>query len=118
MAFTYDVTTARGKVRLTIADTSATAYAFEDAEIDYFLTEADDEIAGASYLAVLSLLSSKARRVKAATVGDTSYDDRAQVEALQALADRLADTSGQAMRTVTSMGPETLPMDTAYVEVG
>jgi len=38
MAFTYDVTTNRGRVRLLIADTDATSYIFEDAEIDAFLT--------------------------------------------------------------------------------
>lgn len=37
MAFTYDVTTNRGKVRLLIADTNASSYTFEDAEIDAFL---------------------------------------------------------------------------------
>lgn len=38
MAFTYDITTSRGRVRLNLADTDATAYVFEDAEIDQLLS--------------------------------------------------------------------------------
>lgn len=38
MAFTYDLTTNRGKVRLLITDIVAADYCFEDDEIDTFLT--------------------------------------------------------------------------------
>ena len=38
MAFTYDIATDRGKVRLLIPDRLATQYMFEDDEIDWFLT--------------------------------------------------------------------------------
>lgn len=38
MAFTYDLTTDTGKVRLLIPDSRSTDYMFEDAEIDAFLT--------------------------------------------------------------------------------
>lgn len=39
MAFTYDLTTDIGKVRLLVPDNDATAYDLADAEIQYFLTE-------------------------------------------------------------------------------
>lgn len=38
MAFTYDVTTDRGKLRLLLSDVTADNYQFEDDEIDAFLT--------------------------------------------------------------------------------
>jgi len=39
MAFTYDITTDRGKVRLEIGDVTSSGSVFADDEIDYFLTE-------------------------------------------------------------------------------
>ena len=38
MAFTYDITTDRGKVRFLVQDNDATTYVFQDAEIDYLIT--------------------------------------------------------------------------------
>ena len=37
MAFTYDISTNRGKVRFLVGDTDATDYFLEDNEIDYLL---------------------------------------------------------------------------------
>lgn len=60
MAFTYDVDTDRGKVRLLIADTSSSAYIFEDDEIDAFINlglvsgEADLYLAAAFALEVMA----------------------------------------------------------------
>jgi hypothetical protein len=39
MAFTYDLTTNRGKVRFLIPDTDSAAYDLSDAEVDYFLAD-------------------------------------------------------------------------------
>lgn len=117
MAFSYDVTTAAGKVRLLIADTNADAYAFEDAEISYFLTAQSDDVTKAAYMAVRSLLADRARRAKRATVEGIQYDDTAQVAALKAILDELAMNTSAAMPTVSAISPDTLPMDEAYTEV-
>lgn len=39
MAFTYDLATARGQVRLLVPDKNSGDYLLEDDEIDYFLTQ-------------------------------------------------------------------------------
>ena len=39
MAFTFDVATERGQVRLMVADTDSTNALLQDAEIDFFLSE-------------------------------------------------------------------------------
>jgi len=49
MAFTYDVTTSRGKVRLLARDTVKTTAVFSDAEIDAYLSlAAEDVLLGAA----------------------------------------------------------------------
>lgn len=117
MAFSYDVTTNAGKVRLLIADTNAEAYAFENDEIAYFLTAQSDDVTKAAYMAVRSLLANRARRAKRATVEGIQYDDTAQVSALKVLLDELGQNTSAAMPTITSIAPVTLPMDQAYTEV-
>lgn len=42
MAFTYDIDTDRGKVRLALGDTHRKTAIFSDAEIDHFLAEGGD----------------------------------------------------------------------------
>jgi len=82
MSFTYDITTNRGRVRLKIGDTTSTAYSFEDAEIDAFLSEGGS-VNGACRLALQTLLASRALRVKRYSLPGQSYDDTAQIEALK-----------------------------------
>jgi len=48
MAYTYDLTTSRGKVRLLVPDNDSTTHLLEDAEIDYFLTETGNNVAAAA----------------------------------------------------------------------
>ena len=48
MAFTYDLSTNRGKVRLLIPDTNSEAYELEDAEVDYFLTVRGNNVKAAA----------------------------------------------------------------------
>lgn len=48
MAFTYDLTTNVGKVRLTIPDNDSTAYDLEDAEISYFLGVVGNNVTAAA----------------------------------------------------------------------
>lgn len=111
MAFTYDLSTDAGKVRLRIADTSSTAYAFEDAEIAYFLTEAGS-VLGACRLAIQTLLTDAARRERAFSLPGVDYDDKGRVAALQQALKNL----GGDLPTCEVLAPATLPFDTAYVE--
>jgi hypothetical protein len=60
VAFTYDVTTDIGKVRLLTADTDRESYDFEDAEIEFALDEYDD-IRRAAAMLLTALASNRAR---------------------------------------------------------
>jgi len=82
MAFTYDLSTDAGKVRLKIGDTDAAAYVFEDDEISYFLT-AGGSVDGGAIEALRALLTSRSYRMKRATVQGVAYDDTAQVAAIK-----------------------------------
>lgn len=44
MPFTYDITTARGKVRFEVGDTTAATALFDDAEVDLKLTEHSGDV--------------------------------------------------------------------------
>ena len=62
MAFTYDPTTDRGRVRLLVADTNdadATLQIFTDAEIDAFLDLNDQAVLLAAAMAAESIASSE-----------------------------------------------------------
>lgn len=64
MAFTFDPTTARGKVRLLVADTDTVTEAnqvFSDAEIDAFLSLEDNEIYAAAAAAAQSMAAMASR---------------------------------------------------------
>lgn len=64
MAFTFDPTTARGKVRLLISDTddvTALNQVFTDAEIDAFLALESNEIYGAAASACQSMAANASR---------------------------------------------------------
>lgn len=112
MAFTYDLTTSRGQLRLTTADTNSAAYAFEDAEIDYWLTTAGT-VTGAAVLAMRTLLADRARRVKAFAVGGQSYSDAAQVAGIVAW----LRVHGGDLPAASVILPAELPMDASYDEV-
>lgn len=64
MSFTYDPTTARGRVRLLLSDTDAsdsTKQIFTDAEIDAFLAMEGNELYAAAAAACESLAANTAR---------------------------------------------------------
>lgn len=48
MAFTYDLSTSVGKVRLLVPDNDSAAYDLQDDEISYFLTQAGASVEGAA----------------------------------------------------------------------
>lgn len=110
MAFTYALSTDAGKVRLRIADTNSAAYAFEDDEIAYFLTEGGS-VVGACRMALQTLLTDSARRMKMFSNPGQSYDDRGRVAALQ---QALANLGGD-LPTIEIAQSDTLPFDSAYI---
>lgn len=74
MSFTFDVSTARGKVRLNISDTSSASIIFQDDEIDAFLSMAGGDIFYASGIALLGIASSKALLAKRKSAGNYTED--------------------------------------------
>lgn len=81
MAITYDLTVNAGKVRLLIPDTSATAYVFEDEEIDAFLA-LETDVRRAAALALETIASSQALTLKVIRILDLQTDGARTAEAL------------------------------------
>lgn len=111
MAFTYAIGTDRGKVRLRLSDTSSAAYAFEDDEIDYFLTEGGS-VLGAVKMGLQVLLTDAARRQRAFTVPGLTYDDKGRVAALQQALTNL----GGDLATIEVLAPTTHAFDAGFTE--
>jgi len=88
MAYTYDITTLVGKVRLTTGDKDITDAAFTDEEITYFLTEAGDDVALASAMLLESWAATYATSPSAEKIGDYSYSKKVVANML-ALATKL-----------------------------
>ena len=93
MAFTYDVTTDIGKVRLLAADTDRESHDFDDEEI-VFALEACGDVRRAAAMLLVALASNRARlavRVGRGSVNEdltqVAKELRAQAEALIAQAD-------------------------------
>lgn len=77
MAFSYDPTTARGRVRLLVADTNtadATKQIFTDDEVDAFLALEDQEVYGAAAAACSSIAASASKSALAYRALDLSLD--------------------------------------------
>jgi len=110
MAFTYDLATDRGQLRLRLADTNSEAYAFEDAEIDYFLTKGGS-VDGGAREGINVLRMDRARRARKFTVPGMSYDDSAALAAL----DRLAADLGANMPSIGITFPALQPFDSGFV---
>ena len=84
MAWTYDVTTNRGKVRFMVGDTDTTDQLLTDAEVDFLLGEE-----GNNYLAAASAakaIAAKYSRQADRTVGDLSINASQRAEAYLTLA--------------------------------
>lgn len=82
MAFTYDVTTDRGRVRMLIPDSSSTSYVFEDNEIDAFLALEDNDVRRGAALALETLASNEALVLKVIKVLDLQTDGAKTADAL------------------------------------
>lgn len=112
MAFTYDITTDRGRVRFNLADTDSSAYTFEDAEIDQLLSTEGD-VDGATAACLRALLTDAGRRAKHFSMQGLTLDTKAQVQSLQAA---LAAYEVNAGPTVAIVMGGTIPQDDAWVE--
>ncbi len=111
MAFTYDITTSRGRVRLNLADTDSTAYVFEDAEIDQLLSS-DGGVDNATAALIRVLLADRGRRSKRFSMQGLSLDDTAQIGALE----RLLATYGGDIPSMAAVLPALLPSDEGFEE--
>lgn len=111
MAFTYDVSTDRGLVRLQLSDTDSAAYWFEDAEIDALLSKGGS-VDAATGLGARALLASKTLRSKKFSLPGMSYDDTATVAELRAL----VEMYGAGTSAVGVVMPALHPYDSGFVE--
>lgn len=82
MAFTYDVSTDRGRVRMLIPDSSTSSYVFEDAEIDAFLSLEGDDVRRAAALALETIASNEALTLKVIRILDLQTDGAKTSDAL------------------------------------
>ncbi len=73
MAFNYDITTDRGKVRLLIGDTVDAGHQFEDAEIDAFLLMASGSLLTAAGYALEAWAASITGGLTSEKIGDYAY---------------------------------------------
>lgn len=111
MAFTYDITTARGRIRFNLGDTDPAAYWFEDAEIDQMYQDEGGVDSGTA-ACLRALLASKGLRMKKFGVQGLAYDDTAQLDALR---DLLALYGGD-LPTLATPSTALLPMDSGFIE--
>lgn len=98
MAFTYDPTTSRGKVRLRIYDTdtvNADRQIFTDAEIDAFLTLNTDIVILAAADALTTMAASQVFRLKVMKNMDLQLDGASVARELRMQAQALRDWWGE-----------------------
>ena len=91
MSFTYDLTTAVGKVRLLIPDKDQANAFFTDEELAAYLNMEDDNIFLAAALALESMASDEVIVLKVVKVLDVQTNGEAVSRALLARADKLRD---------------------------
>ena len=94
MAFTYDPTTARGRVRLLVSDTNdtdSTKQVFTDAEVDAFLALEGQEVYMAAAAACRALAASTAKSALAYKALDLSIDKKDIPGHFRGLADDYAN---------------------------
>ena len=98
MAFTYDLSTNRGRVRLKIRDTDtsdALRQIFQDDEIDFFLTEAAADLNLAAAGALDAIAANAALLAKAQKIGDYSIDSKSMAAAVMKVAAHYRSLSEQ-----------------------
>lgn len=112
MAFTYDITTDRGKVRSKLADTLERTHAFSDAEIDELLTE-EGSVYGAAAAGLDLLIMDRARRARLFTDAQGSVDETATLDAMREQRDHYRAQAGATslpiLRSSTLAEPDWAP---------
>ena len=91
MAFNYDLSTARGKVRLLVPDRVSTDYLFQDDEIDAFLSVEDSSVKRGAALALETIASDIAMIDKVIKLLDLQTDGAKTSDALIKRAATLRD---------------------------
>lgn len=96
MAFTFNVTTDVGKVRLLVPDRVADEPIFEDEEIEAFLALEDDDVRRAAALALETIASDQAYTLKVIRSLDTQTDGAKVSDALLKRAAQLRSQADKA----------------------
>lgn len=96
MAFSYDLTTDVGKVRLLVPDNKASAYVFEDAEYTALLALESNDVRCAAALALETIASDTAMTLKVITINGLSTNGQATAAALMARAAKLRELAAAA----------------------
>lgn len=96
MAYTFDVATAVGKVRLLIPDRVAAEPIFEDEEIEAFLSIEDDDVRRAAALALETIASDQAYTLKVIKTLDLQTDGAKTSDALLKRAEKLRGQADKA----------------------
>jgi hypothetical protein len=91
MAFTYNLSTDAGKVRLIIPDNNSNSYVFEDAEIDAFLALEYSNVRRGAALALETIASNEAYVLKVIELLDLKTDGAKTSDALLKRAKLLRD---------------------------
>lgn len=99
MAYTYDPTTDRGRVRMRLSDTRAARAAFTDEEIDALISD-EGGWRGAVAEGARILLMDRAKFARIFSNDEGSTDETAGIAALQALIDQFAAKTSQGLPTV------------------
>lgn len=103
MAFTYDLSSSAGQIRLLIMDTNSGSYVFEDDELDVFFTLERANVRRAAALALETMASNEAFVLKVIQLLDLKTDGAKTADALmkraaalrkQADDDELAEEGG------------------------
>jgi len=118
MSFSYDLATTVGQMRIALADTGGVApgatavagsYGFEDEELTYFYS-AGGSLNGGIARAIRALLLDGARRERAFSLPNQTYDDKGRTAALKAA----LSLYGDEMPTVSVRMPAPIASDSGY----
>lgn len=112
MAFTYDTSTQRGRIRFLTADTREDTAMWTDGEIDLAIAQTSSEALAIVYLC-RAKLAHLARLPDSESTPDGSVSRAGQREALLALIEQYGGASDH-LPTISVGFPASLPMDRAY----
>ena len=96
MAFTYNVTTSLGRVRLLCNDNTEASAIFQDAEIDYFLELENSNIRKAAALGLETIAGNEVLVQKRIRLLDLTTDGPAEADALLKRASLLREQADKA----------------------